>query len=63
MLKFNDFFNSKRTLMASFSKTRALTFRKYVLEEGIDLPKPSQKYELLWLHSSAFDLEQYPQKC
>ena len=30
---------------------------KYLAEAGIDLPKPSQKHELLWPHSSFFDLE------
>ena len=57
MLNFQDSFNSKRTLVATFSKMRALTPRKYTVEEGIDLPKPSGKHELLWWHSSGFDLE------
>ena len=58
MLNFQDFFNSERTLVATFSKTRALFPRKYIVEEGMDLPKPSKK--LLRLHSSAFDLEYSP---
>ena len=57
MLHFQDFFNSKRTLVATFSKTRALDFKKYIVQEGMDLPKPSQKHELLGPHSSVFDLE------
>ena len=57
MLNFQDFFSSKRTLVATFSKMRTLTSRKYIVEEGIDLPKPSQKHELLRPHSSVFDLE------
>ena len=47
--------------MATFSKTRALFSSKYLVEEGMDLPKLSQK--LVRMHSSAFDLEEYPQKC
>ena len=39
MLNFKDFFNSQRTLVATFSKTRALTSRKYIAEEGKELPK------------------------
>ena len=57
MLNVQDFFNSNRTLVATFSKLSALTSRKYLVEEGIDLPKPFPKHELLRSHSSAFDLE------
>ena len=57
MLNFQDFFNSKRTLVATYSKTRALTSRKYIVEEGIVPPKLSQKHELLRSQSSVFDLE------
>ena len=56
MLNFQGFFKSKRALVATFCKTRALTSRKYIAEESIDLPKPSQKHELLRLHSSVLDL-------
>ena len=52
MLNFQDFFNSKRTLKTTFGKTRKLTSRKYIAEEGIDLLKPSQKHELLRSHFS-----------
>ena len=47
--------------MATFSKTRALFSSKYIAKGGMDLPKLSQK--LVRMHSSAFDLEEYPQKC
>ena len=57
MLNFKDFFNSQRTLVATFSKTRALTSRKYIAEEGKELPKTSQKHELLWPCPSVFDLK------
>ena len=45
MLSFQDFFNSKRTLVFTFSKTRAFTSRGNLVEEGMELPKPSQKHE------------------
>ena len=44
-------------MVATFSKMRSLTSRKYIVEEDIDFPKPSQKHELLQSHSSVFDLE------
>ena len=43
--------------MAPFSETRALTSRKYVAEQDMDIPKVSQKYKLLGLHSSISSLE------
>ena len=44
--------------MAPFSETRALTSRKYVAEQGMDISKiVSQKYKLLGLHSSISPLE------
>ena len=57
MLSFQDFFNSKRTLVVTFSKTREFTSRKYIVEEGVDLLKPPQKHELLRSHSSFLYLE------
>ena len=57
MLNFQGFFNSERTLVATFSKTCELTSKKYIVEGGIDLSKPSQKHDLLRSHSSVFDLE------
>ena len=58
MLSFQDFFNSKRTLVATFNGTLALTFRKYIIEQVIELLKLSHKHELLRSHSFVFDLEQ-----
>ena len=36
---------------------RALTSEKYTVEEDMDLPKQSQKHELIWSYSSVYVLE------
>ena len=54
VLNSQDFFNSKRTLVAIFSKTCALTSRKSVVVQDMNIPKSIQKYKFLWSHSSAF---------
>ena len=58
--------NSSKTLRVFLVALLLFCFRKmawrsisqkYIVEEGIDLLKPSQKHGLLWSHSSVFDLE------
>ena len=44
-------------LVVTFSKTREHTSRKYVVVQGMSFPKSSEKFKLLWLHSSIFALE------
>ena len=57
MLIFEILFPLEEPLVATFRKTRALTSKKYVLVQGMDLPKSYEKYRLLWLYSSVFALE------
>ena len=43
--------------MATFNETRAPTFRKYVVEQGIVMPNWSKSFQTFWSHSSIFALE------
>ena len=47
----------KELLVAIFDETRAVTFRKSVVIQGIKIPKSTQKYKYLWSYSSIFVLE------
>ena len=51
MLNFQDFFNSERTLVTTFSKTLTLTSGKYVVEEGMG--GPSKTISKTWITSVA----------
>ena len=57
MLIFEILFLLEEPLVVTFRKTRALASKKYVLVQGMDLPKSYEKYKLLWLYSSVFALE------
>ena len=47
----------KEPLVATFDEMRALTSRKYVVVQDMNIPKSTQKYKFLWSHSSVFVLE------
>ena len=47
-------------LVATFSETRALTFLKYVDEQGIVMPNSSKTFQTFWSHPSVFALEEEP---
>ena len=49
------FFISKKHSM--FNEMRALTSRKYVVEQGMKVLKSSEKRKLLWSHFSVFTLQ------
>ena len=40
-----------------FNEMRALTSRKYVVEQGMKVLKSSEKRKLLWSHFSVFTLQ------
>ena len=44
----------KEPLVATFSETRALTFKKSGVVQDINSPKSTKENEFLWLHSSVF---------
>ena len=46
--------------MATSSETCALTSRKYLAEQGMELPNLSEKPKFFLSHSSVFTLEKYP---
>ena len=46
--------------MATFSKTTALSSRKYVSEQGISIPDLLKKHRFFGSHSSVFALEKQP---
>ena len=46
--------------MATFSKTTALSSRKYISEQGISIPDSSKKNRFFGSHSSVFALEKQP---
>ena len=46
--------------MATFNETRALTSRKYVIEQGIAMPNWSKTFQTFLSHSSVFALEKQP---
>ena len=59
--KFSEFFLPlKESLVATFSETRASTFRKNVTEHGILMPNWSRTCQSFWTHSSIFALEKQP---
>ena len=47
----------KEPLVATFDEMRALTSRKYVVVQDMNISKSTQKYKFLWSHSSVFVLE------
>ena len=47
----------KEPLVATFDETRALTSRKSVVVQDMNIAKSSQKYKLFWPHSFVFVLE------
>ena len=56
--KFSWFFTSKKTiLVTTLSKTHALIFREYVVEEIKSNPEQFVSDQLFWFHSSVFALE------
>ena len=57
MLNFQFFLPRKQPLVATLSKTNPIVSRKYVAEQGMDIPNSSETLKLFWLHSSVFDLE------
>ena len=57
MLIFDVWLSPKEPLVVTFGKTRAHTSRKYIVVQGMNLPKSSKRQKLLWLHSSIFALE------
>ena len=54
---FRIFVPLKETLVAIFSETRALTFRKYVAGQCVLMPNLSEKKKSFSLQSSVFALE------
>ena len=57
MLIFVVFLPLKGPLVAAFSEALTLTFRKYINELGINIPKVSQNHKLLRLHLFVFALK------
>ena len=57
MLIFEVFLHLKGPLVATFNESRAITPRKYTVEQGINISKVSQKHKLLLLYFSVFTLE------
>ena len=57
ILIFEVYLPLKEPFVVSFSETLPHTSRKYVVVQGMILPKLSKKRKLLWLHSSVFALE------
>ena len=57
MLNYQDFFSSRRTLVATSSEMRVPTASKNIVKQSMNLSKPSQKHELLHSHSSDFEME------
>ena len=43
-------------MVATFNETSAVTFRKYIVKQGINNSKCFKKFELLWSHSSIFKI-------
>ena len=57
MLIFQVFLHLKGPLVATFNEECAITFRKYLAEQSINIPKVSQKHKLLRSQFSVFALE------
>ena len=53
---FWSFLSLKKPLAVTFNEMCAITSRKYVLEQGTNVRKFSEKQNFLWLHSSVFAL-------
>ena len=47
----------KKPFLATFDETRAPTYKKSVVVQGMSIPKSIQKYKLLWSYSSVLVLE------
>ena len=67
MLNFQGFYLSEEEpLMATLGEIRALGFRKYVAEQGMNFPKPSKKHNLRLSYSilitNGFSLSKEPSK-
>ena len=43
-------------MVANFSQTGAVTSEKVVVKQGMNNSKSFKNYELIWSHSSVFDL-------
>ena len=52
----------KKLLVTTLTETLAHTSRKYVVVQGMSLPKSSKKHKLFWLHSSIFAALEYSLK-
>ena len=48
--------------MASFSETRAITTKNYVVEIDLLMPTSSRAFQLFWLHCFVFALEKQSEK-
>ena len=58
-LSFKSSFTSKNTLVATFSETRGPSSKKYVVLQGIIMPKLLQTFQCFWSHSTLLALEKY----
>ena len=54
MLIFEFFLPLKWQIVANFSKTSAVTFKKYVVKQGMNNSKSFKNYELIWSHFPVF---------
>ena len=56
---FKSSFTSKNTLVSTFSETRGPSSKKYVVLQGIIMPKLLQTFQCFWSHSTLLALEKY----
>ena len=56
MLIFEVFLHLKEPLLATFNERSAITFKKYIAEQGINILKVSQKHKLFRSFLSVFAL-------
>ena len=54
MLNFQGFLLRKKSLAATLSQMHSFISRRYVAEQGTQIPKISKTLKLFWSHSSAF---------